>query len=90
MKRVSVRFLDDKNHVSEFTTDSMPEDEAEALRDRIEKEHAEAGSENSWIRVGNHSIQSRQIQTNSVVEPPSAPIAISSDDAPFFRRGMKF
>lgn len=90
MKRVVVRFLDDKGNISVFATDSMADDEAEALRDRIEREHAEAGSENRWIRVANHSIQSRQIQTISVDEPPSVAFGFGDEGEPFFRRDMKF
>src|SRR5437868_9583070 len=48
MKRVTVRFLDDKGNISVFATDSMPDGDAEALRDSIEREHAQAGSE--WGR----------------------------------------
>lgn len=90
MKRVVVRFLDDKGNVSAFATDGMDDDEAEALRDRIEREHAEAGSENRWIRLANHSIKSRQIQTISVEEPPSVDFGVGNEGEPFFRRDMKF
>ena len=38
-------------------------------RDCDSAEHAAAGSENHWIRVGQHSVQSRQIQTFHIEEP---------------------
>ena len=90
MTHVSVRIKDDKGKEQVFTTNEMTVDEAEALRHQIEREHIEAGSDNRWIRVGNHSVQSRQIQTISVQEP----ISISSfvpddDDGPFFPRNMR-
>jgi hypothetical protein len=72
--------IDDKGKTSIYATDSMADEEAEATRERIEKEHAEAGTTNRWIRVGGHSIQSRQIQTISVDEPPSSYILQLGDD----------
>jgi hypothetical protein len=92
MKRVIVRYVDDKGNVSVFATDSMPDDEAEAERKRIQREHAEAGEANRWIEVGPHSVQSRQIQTISVQDPPSGPRVgfADDDDGPRFRRDMKF
>lgn len=90
MKRVVVRLLVDDGNASRVVTDFMPDEEAEALRDRVEKEHSEAGTENRWIRVGRHSIQSRQIQTISVEAPrQSAPSAVQRGE-PIFRRDMNF
>jgi hypothetical protein len=89
MKRVLVRVLDDRGRESFFVTDDMPDEEAEELRDRVEKEHAEAGETNRWIRVGSHSIQSRQIQTISIQEPLSADLH-HDEGGTFFHRDMKF
>ena len=89
MKRVVVRARDDTGQIAAFASDEMTEDAAHAERDRIEREHAEAGSENRWIRVAGHSIQSRQIQTISVEELPSVDFDFG-DEEPFFRRDMQF
>jgi hypothetical protein len=90
MKRVIVRYVDDKGNLSVFATDPMPDEEAEAERRRIQTEHAEAGDANRWIEVGPHSVQSRQIQSISVQEPVTGASAYFGEgDEPYFRRDMK-
>jgi len=86
MRRVIVRYIDDKGNVSVVATDAMADEEAESQRDRIEREHIEAGEQNRWIRVGEHSIQSRQIQAISLEVPLSMPDVDPGE--PFFRRDM--
>jgi hypothetical protein len=91
MKRVIVRYIDDKGNLSAVATDAMPDDEAGAVRDRVEAEHSAAGAQNRWIRVGDHSVQSRQIQTISLEEPLTGPTY--GEDyyyEPLFRRDMEF
>jgi hypothetical protein len=90
MKRVIVKYVDDKGYVSVAATDPMPDEEADAMRKRIQQEHIEAGEKNRWIEVGPHSLQSRQIQTISVEEPLSGPSCGDGGDRPFFTRDMKF
>jgi hypothetical protein len=88
--RVIVTYVDDKGNVSVAATDAMPDEEAEALRKRIQNEHIEAGEKNRWIEVGPHSVQSRQIQTIRVQPPVSGPGSHFGDDEPRFTRDMKF
>jgi hypothetical protein len=52
MRRVIVRYLDDGDNISVAATEWMPDDEAEALRRRVQQEHIEAGDRNRWIDVG--------------------------------------
>jgi hypothetical protein len=71
-KRLIVRYLGDDKKVSVLATDEMSEEDAEAERKRIQKEHTDAGAANVWIDIGGHSIQSRQIQSISIDDPPSS------------------
>jgi hypothetical protein len=81
VKRVIVRYLEDSGHLSVAASDPMPDEEAEALRQRIQQEHIEAGDKNRWIDVGGESVQSRQIQTISVQEPPGGASSYFGDDS---------
>jgi hypothetical protein len=73
MKRVVVHLKD--SHGKEFVarTDFMEAETAEAERARIEQEHATAGSENRWIRVGDESVQSKHIQRLRLEEKDEGP-----------------
>jgi hypothetical protein len=45
----------------------------------IEEEHANAGDQNRWIRVGKTSVQSRHIATIRVEEPPQERVRVSGE-----------
>jgi hypothetical protein len=91
MRRVLVHLRDDRGRESVVTSDEMSQEKAEAERGRIEKEHAEAGDTNRWIRVGGSSVQSKHIFSIEVNEPPSSAIwSPDVDDEPAFRRDMDF
>lgn len=63
MKRVVVHLKDQHGHAFVAQTEYLEDAEAEEERTRIEQEHAAAGAENRWIRVGaDESIQSKHIQ----------------------------
>ena len=67
----------------------MDDEAAEAERRRVEEEHAEAGGQNRWIRLGNVSFQSKELRTIEVSEPPQADAHFGDDATPLFRRDME-
>lgn len=70
----------------------MDDSAAEAERTRIEQEHATAGSENDWIRVGSTSVQSKHIVVIQVedVAKPSLSSYFGDDDGPRITLNTEF
>jgi hypothetical protein len=61
VKRIVVHLKDSHGKEYVAVSDDMDDQAAEAERTRIENEHASAGAENRWIRVGDESVQSKHI-----------------------------